>query len=146
MFRAVSLAQSLADLTDLLDGVGKQYAAVRCPNHNPALPLRTEGPLQVMLLCKAASRCLTLLHQEAGINQDAVLLMPSQPATVTTVRMVLHILAHCMYKWMASVRSNAEHFRDDSSKVERAVRQAGECAAYLGNTEGRELSRGGDDY
>lgn len=129
VFQAVIAAKSLADVADNLKGVWRQYDAVQYSHAQCAQCQRSEWPSTVAVLSKAASHCLTLLHQEGGIDQEGVIVMPRQPATVSTVPMVLHILAYCTGEWMTSLRSNAQAFKVGSSKVEQAVRQAGECAA-----------------
>lgn len=136
LFENISTVTSLAELPEL-EFIWKQYDA----QYNGAthrLP-PSQKPGTAATLSKAAANCLRLVMQEqqaAGTADARPWMMPTQPSTVTAVRMVLHTFASFTGEWMGSVMAanSSSRYREDRTSVEKAVQDAGggTCTSYVG--------------
>lgn len=125
LFQDIAAAERLKDITNRLPEIWQTYDFF----HGDGLALsmaemRRQGPAVTMAMCRAASRCLTLLHQQRN-EDDGAFVMPSKAATVTCIRMMLHMLARFVSDWVFH-QNDERAIAQDSSKVAEALQDTGE--------------------
>lgn len=132
LFKSIETITSLAELPDL-ERIWKQYDAVcggGALRHQP----RSANPGTINVLSKAAANCLHLLLDQQGPagTDTRSWTMPTQPETVTAVRMTVHIFAY-FTDWMSTVSpaNNTAQIQQARTCVEQAVQEAGGLAQVV---------------
>lgn len=128
LFDSISNITSVDQLPDL-EFIWKQYDAQASGAAGRLTPQQNRGAATT--LSKAAANCLRLVLEQqqqpaAGIDTKPWT-MPTQPSTVTAVRMVLHVFARFASDWIFSLMAanNSSGYCQARTGLETAVQQAG---------------------